>query len=87
MLAMLRLDFKMAFYYHPLFWMMIPAAFVVFFRERIPGKVFYGLVVTACILFVAVYVARLFFVPGDVVGFHPENGLMWRIFRLLAEQV
>ncbi len=82
LLAMLRLDFKEAFYCHPLFWLVIPAALVLFYRERIPKKVFDSLAAAVCFLFLAVYAARLF-LPGDIVRFRPEEGLIWRAVRFL----
>ncbi|MCR4843026.1 MAG: DUF2752 domain-containing protein [Eubacterium sp.] len=82
-LAVLRLDFSAAFYYHPLFWL-VPIGVVWFvYRRRIPKKVYNAGVFTFCALFVIVYVVRLFHSDGQVVSIHLEENIYSKIFRFL----
>lgn len=73
-LAVLSGDFTMAFYYHPLFWMVIPAAIWILTGRRRNRKVFLTGLWVVGILFFAVYVWRMLFGDGVVVYFHPGQG-------------
>ncbi len=86
LLAMLRLDFQTAFYYHPLFWLPIPAAFLFLFRNRIPRRLLRGLAAVIIAAFLGVYVIRLFFLQDSIVVFRPEDGLIWRAVLFLKER-
>ena len=78
-LSVLKLDFGMAFYYHPLWMLPVPAAFVLLFKKRITEKIFRFLVVCFVAAFLMVYVYRMFFVPDqDIVVFRPREGFIWR---------
>lgn len=76
-LALARLDLDAARQFHPLFWLPVPAAGLLLFRRRVPERVF-TVGMTACgVLFLVVYLIR-FFLPGDIVVFAPQQGLVWR---------
>lgn len=77
-LALLRLDFAAAFGYHPLFWLPVLAAALLVFRRRISERVYRAGLVLCGGLFLAVYVIRLI-LPGDIVVFTPQDGLIWRV--------
>lgn len=78
-LSLLRLDLAGAFYYHPLFWLPIPAAALLLFQRRLPKRVFTVGLALCGALFLAVYFIRLA-LPGDITVFAPRQGLIWRLF-------
>ena len=82
-LAALSGNLGAAFAFHPLFWVVPPAVLVFLLRRRLPRRLVTALGWAVCIAFVAVYAVRLAD-PGDaVVVFAPEEGLVYRILRLL----
>lgn len=82
-LSLLRLDLAGALYYHPLFWLPIPAAALLLFRRRLPKRVFTVGLSLCGVLFVLVYFIRLG-LPGDIVVFAPREGLIWRLLSGLS---
>ncbi|MBE5847296.1 MAG: DUF2752 domain-containing protein [Lachnospiraceae bacterium] len=78
-IALLHLDLKSAYYYHPLFW--VPALFVpaYFLRERIPEKVRRYLLYVVIVLFTVVYIIRMADPNDTIVYFNPERGFIHRI--------
>lgn len=79
-LSLLRLDWAGAFAFHPLFWTPPLAAALLFFRRRIPERLFrLGMGIMGA-LFVGVYFLRLFAPEDTVVVFRPSQGLIGRIF-------
>lgn len=68
-LAVLRLDFRAAFYYHPLFWT-VPAAVIVFiFRKKLlPGKIMQTVALSALLAaFMIVYILRLLVLKDSAI--------------------
>lgn len=80
-LALLRLDLKKAFYFHPLFW--LPPLFLIiyFFKNHINIKIYKILIFTIIFLCAIVYLYRLIMGNSDVVVFQPENNILFRIIR------
>ena len=79
-ISALKLDFIKAIEYHPLFWILIPAFIVCFLRPRMNSNIYRICIYTAILLFVAVYVYRLFFSESDVVSADPRNGIIYKLF-------
>lgn len=77
--SLLRLDLAQAAAYHPLFWLPVPAAVVLMFRERVPRWLYRGVLAVTCGLFVIVYLLRLFFADDQIVVFRPDQGLIPRL--------
>lgn len=80
-LALLRLDFSAALYYHPLIPYLLVAAPVLAalhltHRDRL-RKI---LVLASAVLMVLVYLWRLIVVRSPVLDFSPASGLLGRIF-------
>ena len=78
----LRLDFASAFFYHPLWIGLIPAV-IAYFWLYVKGKdrgAKILLIFCGAALIIA-YVLRMFFAEGDVVVFHPEENLLFRIIE------
>lgn len=84
-LALLRLDVKAAFEYHPLFWLP-PCAVIVFaMKGKMSEKVYKILLFTIVLLFGIVYIYRM---AGDdqVVVFEPEKGIFFRIADIIYKR-
>ncbi len=84
-LSLLRLDFRGAVAYHPLFWLPPPFLLCYFFRDRLPKIVICGGLVAVCVLFCGVYLFRLMDGADTVVVWAPEEGLICRVWSRLAE--
>lgn len=83
--ALLHLDLPTALQMHPLFWLPVPAAVLLLARDRLPERVRrVGLGICAG-LFAVVYFVRLL-LPGDVVIFAPQEGLLWRLISGIGER-
>ncbi len=78
-LALARLDLSAAAYYHPLFWLPVPAAALLLFRRRLPERLFRWGMVLVCVLFIIVYLARLLSPDDTIVAFEPAKGLFFRL--------
>lgn len=82
-LALLHLDFPLAFHMHPLFWLPVPAAVLLFYRKH---KQVRRVGLAICVgLFGIVYFVRLFS-TDDVVVFAPQEGLLWRLISGIGER-
>ena len=77
-LCALRLDFRQAFYYHPLFPLPAVAVLLWLCRKKLPPAFLRGCMYTMIGVFCIVYVYRLFWGDGAVVVFDPRNGLILR---------
>ena len=78
--AACKLNFKDAFYFHPL-WVLLPVGFVVFLlRKRINPTVIKVLLWIAIIAFVIVYFIRMFDDHNHIVVFEPENNIIGRLY-------
>ena len=84
-LSVLHLDFDRAFYYHPLWMLPVPAAFVILFKKRIPEKLYRLLVICFVVLFLMVYCYRMFFMSDqDIVVFRPWEGFIWKSIETIS---
>lgn len=81
-LALLRLDVRTAFKYHPLF-CLPPVALIVFaMKDKMSKKLYQFLLFTIVMLFGIVYLYRM--MGGDqIVIFEPEKGIFFRIAELI----
>lgn len=78
-LSLLRLDPAGAWAYHPLYWLPVPGAALLLFRERLPAALYRWGLGLICGLFLGVYAVRLLS-PGDmIVVFRPREGLFLRL--------
>ena len=68
-LAVLRLDFKAAFYYHPLFWTVPVALIVFFFRKKLlPNKTIQTAALSVLLAaFLIVYMLRLLVIKDSAI--------------------
>ena len=81
-LAVLRLDFAAAFYYHPLF-LLPPIAVILYLsKARINRRVYRFLILAISAGFIIVYAYRLIAAQGDIVVFEPYNNILFRLLRI-----
>ena len=81
-LSLLHLDFREAFHYHPLFWILPLFLIILYKKNRIKPSIYKILIYTIVVLFCIVYVYRLISNDNTVVVFRPQDGIVFRIIRL-----
>lgn len=79
-LSILKLNFKEAFYYHPLVYILPFAAIVLLFKERFSRKFYNAFMIFCVILLMTVYVIRII-VPNEIVVVDPKSGFMVKLVR------
>lgn len=84
-LALLRLDLSKAFYYHPLFF--LPPIFLVLDLKKASMKksIYNSILFLFAIIFLAVYLYRMFNGDKTVVVYQPKDGLFFRFIITLME--
>ena len=83
-MSLLRGQLKLAFYYHPLVYLM-PFIVVYFFvKDKLPGRIRKMLVFTICMAFVIVYIYRLIDPSDLVVVFNPGDGLVGKLIKKVS---
>lgn len=86
-LALLRLDLRAAWSYHPLFFMPVPAAGIFLFRHRLPHKLVQGSMIFILGLFLAVYFVRMMQPEDTIVTFAPQEGLFYRLITYFFRSI
>lgn len=88
--ALADLDLKGAFHAHPLFPVVVVLAAGYLLektgRIRLAEKRRNGILITVCVLFIAVYLFRLW-QGSDIVRICPEEGLVFRLIEVLQEHI
>lgn len=84
LIAAARLDFKVAFYYHPLFFVVIIAAVYMLLkltgRVSVSKKAENNLLKAICILFITVYIIRVL-TGSKIVSSDFSHSVIYRIFN------
>ena len=76
----LRFDFAAAFYYHPLWIVMLPlVASLLFLWEKRKTKAFCAVLVLFFLVLIGVYLYRLFYTETDIVVWEIEKGILSQI--------
>ncbi|MBE5862871.1 MAG: DUF2752 domain-containing protein [Lachnospiraceae bacterium] len=75
--------FRQAWHFHPLVYLLPVALLVYLFRRRISSKIYKILIFTFLLLFVTIYLVRMFGPANDVVVFHPEQGFLFRAIKFI----
>lgn len=83
-LALLHGDFAAAFYYHPLYCLVIPAVIWIFAGRRCNRMVYRTVLGMIVVLFLAVYLWRMCMGDGQIVSFHPEQNVVMRLISNCA---
>lgn len=82
-LAAFHLDFKEAFYYHPLFLLPPVVLAIVMLKPKMNQKVYKILIFTSVASFVIIYAYRLVRGDNEVVAFKPQDGMIYQIIKYL----
>ena len=78
-LALISGHIREAFEFHPLFFLVPIWLIAYLLRNRMPKKVFYVLSVSFGVLFLAVYIYRMFDPADTIVVFRPEEAFPVRV--------
>ena len=81
--ALLHLNLKEAFFYHPGFFLPVIALFLFLLKNKLNKtfyKIFMGIIV---FLFILIYFYRMFTQNSDIVVFSPDQSIIVRIFNYL----
>lgn len=93
-LSVLKLDFSMAFYYHPLFFIP-PIAMVVIllkynvfelpsslhFSKKTASRVYHYILIFIILLFITIYFIRIINPNDSIVVIDIKNSAIWRLLR------
>lgn len=81
-LAVLHLDFAAAFSYHPLFPLGLLAIIAIVFYPWIDFKKCRWAIILLILLFIIVYLLRLFIFPDDIVNLNFSDGVIWKMLSI-----
>lgn len=84
-LSLLRLDFKSAYYYHPLFVLPALGLIIYIFRDKFSKKFLRAIEVSFVLVFLIVYVFRMMDPKDTIVVFRPYESIFYKIFIFLKE--
>lgn len=84
-LSLLRLDFKSAYYYHPLFVLPALGLIIYIFRYKFSKKFLRGIEVSFVLVFLIVYAFRMMDPKDTIVVFRPYESIFYKIFIFLKE--
>ncbi|MBL4932806.1 DUF2752 domain-containing protein [Clostridium paridis] len=82
-IRVIHLDFKGAFYYHPLFFLPPIYLLLFLFRDKISKKIFVILIAIGVALFITVYVFRLVNPDGIVIDINIKNGFIYKFIKII----
>lgn len=87
LLSAVRFDFREAFYYHPLYGVVIAAVIYMLLKHtgkiKISKAVENKLLLAVCILFIAVYIVR-FIAGSDVVSADLKNSVVYKMLGYIG---
>lgn len=84
-LSLLKLDFKLSYYYHPLFILPTLGLIIYIFRDKFSKKFLRGLEIFFVLVFLTVYIFRMMDPKDTIVVFRPYESIFYRIFNFLKE--
>ncbi len=84
-LSLLRLDFKSAYYYHPLFVLPALGLIIYIFRDKFSKKFLSRLEIFFVLVFLIVYIFRMMDPNDTIVVFRPYESIFYKIFNFLKE--
>ncbi len=81
-LSALHLDFKSAFYYHPLFFTVPIIILVILCKNHVNKRVYNIFLIVMIASYVTIYAIRL--IQGsDIVAFRPYDNILFRLIRTI----
>lgn len=84
-LSVLQGNIDMAFYYHPLFLLVIPLIIFMVLAHKTNKKIFKVILVIILIIFITVYFIRMIFFPDAIVCFAPREGIIFKALHRALE--
>ncbi len=83
-ISVFRLNFKEAFHYHPLF-LITPVMLCLFLLETAIKPIYYKIAWSMIFLmFLLVYIIRLFITPCDIVSIDMKNGILLKLIHQIS---
>ena len=90
-LSVLHGDISMAFYYHPLFLLVIPMIILFLLKDRFSPKIRKILIGIFVGIFLVTYLIRLLFFQNDIVCVRPSEGIIEKgllfLYELLSSHI
>lgn len=83
-ISALKLDFKEAFYYHPL-WCLVPPAALLLILTANKKRAFNLCIGLTCILLISVYLFRILS-GSDIVYFRPKDGFLYKLYSQITNR-
>ena len=77
---------KAALAYHPLFFMVIPALALYLLRRRLPESAGRLLLLSLVLALLILWIRRMLDPADTIVVFRPQDGLLPRLLRFIAER-
>lgn len=77
----LKLDFKGAFYYHPLFFLPPVAVILFSLKNHIKYKIYINSMLTLGITFVTIFIVRIIWFQNEIIVFNPSDNIIFKIIR------
>lgn len=84
-IALLHLNVKTAYRYHPLFFMPPVVLILYLFRDKFNKKLYYILIGIVIALFIIVYICRMFNPADNIVVFEPQNNIIHRVLNIIDQ--
>lgn len=81
-ISAIKLDFKQAFYYHPL-WCAIALIALLLILLRNKKRAFNLCIGLTCVLLISVYFFRIFS-GNDIVYFRPNDGFLYKLYSKIT---
>jgi hypothetical protein len=85
-LCVLKLNFPSAYNYHPLFWIPPIVLVVMAFKRSIPVKLFNTIIWLIALIFIIVYLIRLFNPEDTVVKININKSAIWHCLNYIIER-
>ena len=85
-MALFRLDFAAAWFYHPLvFYLIIAIPFMIVLHLKDKDRLCKRILFFSAVLMLAVYLYRMIVAQSPVLVIEPEKGILGRLFLRIAE--
>ena len=78
--SLLHFDFAAALYYHPMVFLIPFCIVALLTAPKLPKKAVNGIVTTVIVLFVLVYLVRLFDAENEIVKWNIKEGVLYKFF-------
>lgn len=76
-----------AFHYHPLFWCVPVCIIIYFYRNKMPKRLYNIFQVIAIVLFLVVYIWRIFDPGCEVVAVEIDKGWMYKLYQAFLKNL